>query len=278
MLDGAAPPASVLRAIDGHSIPPCDSRTLCTDIGCAVHMWWTCNDLALRCPHGFVALGGAFAFRCNNPVCLRVAEETLRRAVASTINLPLREDPIRWPGEVRLPSECGAAVLPFLSVWSPPRYEAICLFEHSGAFRAAWAQRGIPVASVADRPSSTPPEPGSNHIIALARRFHAWYPHPISFVTTHWTCSKVSYAGRSNFRRNMESGDIVTAVEDAVWSMCIAPRFASEQPPVMLEYVLGEPAMRTEVRLFGAPVVKEWWWWTSPDLQLPSPTIEVPSQ
>ena len=132
--------------------------------------------------------------------------------------------------------------------------------------------------SVADRPTARPPPAGCVHVIASVRRFHEWYRHPLVFVSTHWDCSAVTYAASTSFGVNMANGRIAGAVAEAVWCMSVAPLYACEQPAVMLEHVLGDPAVRTEARFFGCAARKRWWWWTSEGLRMPSPTDVVPME
>ena len=51
------------------------------------------------------------------------------------------------------------------------------------------------------------------------------------------------------------------AVAHAVWTLRSADLVAMEQPPTLLEHVLGPPTHRTCLADYGCPRRKDWWWW-----------------
>ena len=197
-------------------------------------------------------------------------------------HLPIRADPIRWPGEVDMRAPGGRSA--FESVTSSP-FLAVALHEHSGSFRNAWAQLGARAASVADRPSSTLPAAGSAHFISDVRAWHQSYPWTIPVATANPDCHvatvAVPYSAPERWLHYLRNGGMADAITHAVWLLHVAPRVALEQPPTLLEHIIGSPTVRTTLAAHGIPRRKEWLWWL---VNLPPvhpsgpPAIEPPSE
>ena len=239
-------------------------------------MWWHANSGAMRCPHGFCPWGAPFAGRCHEEACSAVLHATWEAARSSRLDLPRREDPIRWPGEVRL-AIGGAAgrALPFLNEFAPPKALAHAWHEHTGSFREAWAA-ATPQSifiSVADRPSCRPIAPNALHFIAEIKPFFGWYPHAIPFLTSHWDCAPLTLANdTASTIKFLQSGAVARAVEEAIFCTHAAGLFACENPPSSIEHIIGPPSARTCLADFGEHTHKSWWWWLSPSLPAVPPT------
>ena len=166
------------------------------------------------------------------------------------------------------------AQLIFDSLTAAP-FGAIALHEHSGAFRDAWQSAGVRAASVADRPSAAPPLHPSIHFIADVRAWHAAYRWSIPLATANPDCHCAAIAAPnaapSRWRKHIQSGAMAQAIAHAVWVLRAADLVAMEQPPTLLEHILGPPALRTCVADFGCPRRKEWWWWLQGGLPLVPP-------
>ena len=121
----------------------------------------------MRCPHGFVGLGCSFPDACDDGGCMETAVATQRAAAAAHPDFPLRSDPIRFLREVRLPlGNVHGQVLPSLLSFSFPCLQCFAWHETSLSFYRAWVSTGFTAASLADRPSGSPPPPNSFHFIA----------------------------------------------------------------------------------------------------------------
>ena len=117
-------------------------------------------------------------------------------------------------------------------------FAAVALHEHTGAFRDAWAAAGVRAASIADRPSTSPPAEGSFHFIADVREWRAGYQWSIPLATANPDCHcaalGVEHASKSRFQLHTSSGALAAAVEHFCWLLGCAERVAIEQPPTLL--------------------------------------------
>lgn len=236
--------------------------------------WWRLSILAIACPHGFCGPNASPPQRCLLPSCVSAFHTHLRAARLSLIDLPRRDDPVRWPREYRAPSAFDDPC--------PPVFSVVAAHEHTGAFRNAWSAVAVPAASVALRPSVTPPAPNAAHYIADVQQWFDWYPLPIVFASFQPDCGPAVVAAPNSaanrWARHLASGSLATTVRHAVWCMHAAPIFALEQPPTLLEHIIGPPTVRTSLAEFGIPRRKMWWWWQSPSLPVASPNFSVPEE
>ena len=229
--------------------------------------WWANDAFAIRCPHGFTGHNLSFVGQCTSDACSHVAAYTLQQARQSNRRLPSRDDPIRWVNEVRLPlGKSQAPTLPFLLTFRPPRFQALAMHEQSAAFRRAHTAHGITAASICDRPTVYPPTHNELHFIAEVEPFHEWYPHEVGFVTTHHHCAPTAYSNRHNFQSNILNGNFEKGMRTLVWCRNIAPAYAAENPPSILEKIVAPPSAKTSLAKHGVRTRKEWWWWQSADL------------
>ena len=246
------------------------SAAVCTATSCVADAqpWWRQRHVAVACPHGFVADADEPAppRLCLDPACILALHVTVAAARRSILELPARDDPIRWPNELLASPDCS-------SLPEPPAFTAVAAHEHTHAFAAAWAAHGVLAASLADRPSCVPPPPGSVHYIARCQDWFAWYPHPIPFASFHPNCGPFIFgapnSAAARWTRHLISGSLRSAAEHAVW--CLNPRrrvalFALEQPPTALQFIIGPPTVQTSLAEFGVPRKKQWWWWQSASL------------
>lgn len=280
-LDSEAPPRSPTTGVrDGAVLPgPVSPHLLCTLEECQpCEPWWETAATAIRCMHGFVAPTAPFAGVCTDAGCVQTYNATRRRARDSVPELPMRDDPIRFPREIRIPCPSSKIpVLPCLVTLRPTRFAAHAWHEHSGAHRDAWGAEGVSAASVADRPCVTPPAAGAAHFICAVRTFHEWYPHDIPFLTSHWDCAPTAYCRASTFNAAMRNGSIVAVLEEAVFVLSVVPLYSAEQPAVMLERVLRPPEEKTRFSEWNLVLRKEWWAWQPPSLPVATPTgPEIP--
>ena len=231
----------------------------------------------MRCPHGFTSTTISFDGACHDETCLLAADSTLSVACMAHPDYAYRSDPIRWPREVRLPlGDIHGTVLPHLLSLVPPKLVAIAMHENTGSFREAWAPFAH-AASLADRPTSTPPSPSTLHFIAGDEAFHAWYPHPLLFITSHWDCAPATYAASFMFGKNMETGILQRNVDHAVWCRSISPLYAAEQTRTALECIIGPPTVKLNLSSFVGTRDKAWWWWQSEGLPVCKPPNGVDS-
>ena len=83
-------------------------------------------------------------------------------ATFSIPELPDQDDPIRWPREWKANSVDADATF-LLAINSPISF--VSLYEHTAAFRDAFALLVSRTASVADRPTALPPPSNAAHFI-----------------------------------------------------------------------------------------------------------------
>ena len=159
-------------------------------------------------------------------------------------------------------------------------FVTLALHEHSGAFRDAWQRLGIRSASVADRPTSSPPIPPSNHFIADVPTWHSAYKWSIPLATANPDCHCATIAAPnsapSRWRRHLIAGAMAQAVRHAAWVLHAADLLAMEQPPTLLEYIIGPPSHRTSLADFGCPRRKAWHWWLRGGLLPVPPSNPLP--
>ena len=229
--------------------------------------WWTRGGAkcAVRCPHGFATCAEAHLqppAPCSREACLAASSSTLLAAQSANARWPAKGDPVRWLGEFdsRTP---GA--LQSLEAYVAAPFSAVALHEHTGAFRNEWAAAGFSAASVANRPSTTPPAKDSIHFIGDVEDWWRAYPWSIPMATGNPDCHTATIAAANSavarWRGHMLSRKLEAAVIHFAWLLGAADSVALEQPPSFLEYVFGPPSVRTSLADFGVPLKKEWHWW-----------------
>jgi len=165
---------------------------------------------------------------------------------------PLTVDPVRFHGEFAAPLPAGHVF---------PRFDRIALYEHSGAFREAWAARGLRAASVCRRPSMTPPSPGCHHYKMEVASFLQLYPHPIPFITSHVDCGSANWASHLTWPDKIASGELLASSEELLRIVCTGDRAAAEQPPTAHACILGAPTFKLQACDAGGTNLKTLWWW-----------------
>ena len=229
--------------------------------------WWDRHGshTAVRCPHGFASQGSPHPpppAACSRKECLAAAAATITAARSASPEWPAKEDPIRWVGEYD--SRPAGTLLPLKAIIASP-FDAVSLHEHTGAFRNEWAKAGFRAASVANRPSTTPPPYGCIHFIGEVVEWRQGYPWSIPMATANPDCHTATVAARNSavdrWRRHMTSRELEAAVVHFAWLLGAADSIAIEQPPTFLEYVFGPPTVRTSLADFGVPLRKKWHWW-----------------
>ena len=230
-------------------ISPATALTLCPTC-VPPPPWHSHATLALACPHGFAIPPSPsnptgphppLPGRCTASACTQAATR-LKALSAKALCLPARADPLRWVGEVDMRAPWAQPM--FDSLTAAP-FGAVALHEHSGAFREAWQLASVRAASVSDRPSTTPPTPPSVHFIAEVRAWHAAYRWSIPLATANPDCHCAAIAAPNaapaRWRVHIRSGAMAEAIAHAVWALRSADLVAMEQPPTLLEHILGPP-------------------------------------
>lgn len=187
--------------------------------------------------------------------------------------LPLLNMPARFDGEITLPVPAG---------FDWPRFDVVCLHEHSGSFRDSWSSRllrGRPIraCSVAERRTMTEPEVGSLHVIGGVLEFLSTYPHPIPLVTGHVNCGDANYASWSTWAAKVLSGAMLARAEEIHYLRCVGALAAMEQPPTAHELILGPASFRTAAEMHGEPHTKTYLWFAR-GLDEVTPTCVVPEE
>ena len=95
-------------------------------------------------------------------------------AALSCTTLPVASLPPQHAREIGWPIPEGFAF---------PHFRYIALYEHHGCLREAWALRGRPSCSVADRGTALPPSALCYHFRMKVEQFLSVYPHPIHLQT-----------------------------------------------------------------------------------------------
>ena len=226
--------------------------------------WWSRPhaSCALRCPHGFAPHGSTDLqppAPCSRKACLAITAATLAAAQAAHPQWPSKEDPIRWVGEY---DSRPPGVLLSIEAYLTAPLDVVSLHEHTGAFRDAWSSAGFRSASVANRPSTVPPEGESLHFIGEVKEWHRAYPWSLPMATANPDCHTATVAAKNSaaarWRVHMLSGALEAAVVHFAWLLGAADSIAVEQPPTFLEFVFGPPTVRTSLADYGVPLRKKW--------------------
>ena len=229
--------------------------------------WWSRQGAvcAVRCLHGFATCFTSTLqppAPCSRKDCLAFAAAMLAAAQHANPKWPAKEDPVRWVGE--FDSRPPGALLSLAAFIAAP-FDAVSLHEHTGAFRNEWAKASFTAASVANRPSTTPPEEGSIHFIGDVVAWWRAYPWSIPMATANPDCHTATIAAVNSavdrWRGHMLSKELEAAVTHFAWLLGAADSIAIEQPPTFLEYVFGPPTVRTCLADYGVPLRKKWHWW-----------------
>ena len=268
-------------------MPPEGGALLCQSCPPPPPPWHSYPLIAVACAHGFtVPPTYAHPFgpthfpplprRCPHPACA-VGAAQLTALSARALVLPARADPLRWRGELDMRAPGALRIMD--AITATP-FGATALHEHSGAFRDAWQRRGVRAASVADRPSTSPPPAPSVHFIADVREWHSAYRWSIPMATSNPDCHCATIAAPnaapSRWLGHIRSGAMAMAVVHVAWTLHAADMVAMEQPPTLLEDIMGPPSQRTCVADFGCPRRKAWWWWLRGGLPTVPPTNPLP--
>ena len=272
----AWPPAVLYRCTHGAwqlaaGVLPSDTGLTLCEICDASHdpPWWKRQntDCAVRCPHGFASATNAHIdppTKCSSERCLATAAQYLSSARAAHPKWPAKTDPIRWVGEFDARSINTLLTLPYFLETAPP-FDVVALHEHTGAFRDEWAKQGFAAASVANRPTSSPPVKGAVHFIADVVEWRSAYQWSIPMATANPDCHTAAIAAPNSavhrWQRHLRSGALDGAVEHFAWLLDTADAIAIEQPPTLLAWVFGPPEVKTSFADFGIPLQKEWHWW-----------------
>ena len=150
--------------------------------------WGAMEVVALACPHGYVApTEGPLSppLQCKDTACREAASAAQAKAQLVHDSYPAKADPVRWKAEID--SRAPTAALLFKEACARP-FQAVAMHEHTGAFRDAWAARGVRAASISNRPSMRPPRQGTLHFIAEVQEWHAAYPWAIPLATANPDC------------------------------------------------------------------------------------------
>ena len=179
-----APCAHGRWKLQAGAAPEAHATLLCSRCEADGEHWGQGRALALGCPHGYVSPEGGLTppLQCSDANCIQAAARAIARAREVQGHYPRRTDPIRWRGELDARAPTAARLLK--EAFRRP-FDAIAMHEHTGAFRDAWATKGVAAASIADRPSMHPPQLGSLHFIADVREWHAAYPWSIPLSLIH---------------------------------------------------------------------------------------------
>ena len=166
--------------------------------------------------------------------------------------LPMLGDPPRYRNEVTLP-------VPDTYEW--PRVHHFALYDHSGHFPQAWSELGKAGISVADRRASKQPPDDWLHVIGDVQDFVNVYPYPIGLQTNSVTCAYMNLASRTTWREKIKDGSMLRSAEEFVWINHIGARSAGEQPPTVLETLVGPPTFSTNATNHFAARDKTWRVW-----------------
>ena len=165
---------------------------------------------------------------------------------------PLLSDPPRFRNEVTLP-------VPAEYPW--PKVGHFAFYDHTGHFPRAWSELGFPGISVADRRASQQPPHDWLHVIGDVRNFVEAYPYPIGLQTNSVTCTNTNLASKATWHTKLENGSMLRSAEEFLWINHIGVRSAGEQPPTVLETLIGPPSFATNATQHFAARDKTWNVW-----------------
>ena len=187
----------------------------------------------------------------------------------SVDGLPRAADPPRFAREVSLP--VGPA-------YRFPVFSHFAFYEESGAFREAFASLGYAACSVSERPTTRPPSAHCVHYVGSVQQFVQQYPYPLGLVVTHVTCTALTSANRPNWQRCFADGSMRASALEFVWAASLGERNASENPPGVLDTLVGAPSVRTNACDHGCPLSKQWCWWLRGLPAVPPSCVIPPEQ
>ena len=172
--------------------------------------------------------------------CQQCLSDHLCVAEASIPELPGRHDTIRWPREWH--SQGLDAQDTFVLATAEP-FTFVALYEHSAAFREAFAAHVHASASVADRPSALPPSANAAHFIVDVLQWLQAYPFSIPFATANPSCVSAAIAAINSAKprllRNLRNGNVLASLREQCIVLSCARFIAMEQPPSLFEFALG---------------------------------------
>ena len=202
-----------------------------------------------------LSLGGALHAPMSTatmPSMLLPLDATPLSPTVDTAPLPLVGEPPRHWNEVALP-------VPASYAW--PRVEHFAFYDHTGHFPLAWSEVGKAGISVADRRASQEPPRDWLHVIGDVKDFLDVYPYPIGVQTNSVTCANTNLASRATWREKIRSGAMLDAAEEFLWVNHIGDRSAGEQPPTVLQTLIGAPTFTTNATSHFAAREKTWNLW-----------------
>ena len=149
------------------------------------------------------------------------------------------------------------------------------LYEHTGSLREAWRELGYVSASVADRPPSTPPSPGTLAFVAQVYDVIMACPYPILVQTSHVECGPASWSSWATWPQKVADGRMLQAAEELLWVISIGDRAGGEQPHTAHEHTVGPPTQVTNANKHGGNDKTWCLWLRNLDQLLPTNVVPV---
>ena len=122
-----------------------------------------------------------------------------------------------------------------------PHFGCIALYEHHGCFREAWALRGKPSCSVADRGTALPPSALCYHFRMKVEQFISVYPYPIHLQTNNVTCTHAAWANRAKWPSAITSGALLDTCEEFLRALYTG---GTSSPAIPREHNPTEPSVQ----------------------------------